>query len=335
MDNLSEPTRTPVRRGDSENIAATDNDGGSRAHKAITEKNLPRVMFQDDYPKEVLRGDIATAVMEPRVDLVRFLVKRFPETARTTDKTGDSLLHDAALVGAHEVIDVLVHELKLDVNQSNNSGETPLHIAASQGYVKAMERLMAQGADINKVDQSGDTPLHAAAAAWRHKPETCNFLLGQGASVDPRNGSNQTPLYVACQSGNDVVVETLLYHGADPNLWADGMSSPLHAAVEYYPGAEYLAMCRMLVAAGARMNHKRFDGWTPLHLAVDLGCAPLVKLLLQLGADPNIMNHEGNTPLQMALRTGDSVVLRTMVDHEGDIVIDFHMGVARGMLPST
>ncbi|RYP90107.1 hypothetical protein DL770_003799 [Monosporascus sp. CRB-9-2] len=333
MDNLSEHTSTPVRQDGSENIAATDNDGGSHTHKAITEKDLPRAMFQDDYPKEILRDDIATAVMQPRADIVRFLVKKFLETARATNETGDSLLHDAALLGEDEVIDVLVLELKLDVNQPNNSGETPLHIAASQGNVKAMERLMAQGADINKADQSGDTPLHAAA--WRHKSETCNFLLGQGASVDPRNGSNQTPLYVACQSGNDDVVETLLYHGADPNLWADGMSSPLHAAAEHYPGAEYLAICRMLVAAGAEMNHKRFDGWTPMHLAVDLGCAPLVKLLLLQGANPNIVNNEGNTPLQMALRTGDRVVLRVMVDHEGDNVIDFHMGEAREMLLST
>ncbi|RYP75773.1 hypothetical protein DL771_002260 [Monosporascus sp. 5C6A] len=211
MDNLSEQTRTPVRQHGSEKIAATVSGGGSPVCKAITEKGLPGEIFQDDYPKEILQGDIAAAVMQPRVDI-----------------TGDSLLHDAALVGAHEVIDVLVLELKLDVNQFNNSGETPLHIAASQGNAKAMERLTARGAHINKVDQSGDTPLHAAV--WRRKPEACNFILVQGASVDPRNGSNQTPLYVACQSGNYDVVETLLYHGADPNLWADGMSSPLHAA---------------------------------------------------------------------------------------------------------
>ncbi|RYP78614.1 hypothetical protein DL769_003175 [Monosporascus sp. CRB-8-3] len=181
-------------------------------------------MFQDDYPKEILRGDIAAAVMQPRVDIVRFLVKRSPETARTADKVGDSLHHDAALVGAHEVIDVLVFGLGLDVNQSNNSGETPIHIADSQGKVKVMERLMARGADMDKVDQSGDTPLYVAAAACRHKPEAYNFLLGQGASVDPRNGSNQTPLYLACQSENDDAVRSLLYHGADPNIWADRMT---------------------------------------------------------------------------------------------------------------
>ncbi|RYO92197.1 hypothetical protein DL762_001763 [Monosporascus cannonballus] len=198
MDSLSEHTRTSVRQDCSGDITATDNDGGSPAHRAITEKDPPtRVIFQDDYPKQILRGDIATAAI-----------------------------------------------------------------------------------------------------------------------------------------GSDNVAETRLYHGAGPDLWAGRMSSPAPRGGRILPRGKMPGGLSD-VAGGRCKNGSQEIRWLdPMRVAVDLGCAPLVKLLVQQGPGRNIASNEGDTPLQMALGTGDRVFLRVMTDHKGDDVIDFYMGGAGGRLPS-
>ena len=42
-------------------------------------------------------------------------------------------------------------------------GITPLHLAASHGYIKCVEILLNKGIDINGKDNDGDTALHRAA----------------------------------------------------------------------------------------------------------------------------------------------------------------------------
>ncbi|MCZ2838744.1 ankyrin repeat domain-containing protein [Modestobacter sp. VKM Ac-2985] len=43
------------------------------------------------------------------------------------------------------------------------------------------------------------------------------------------------------------------------------------------------------------------DGWTPLHLAVAAGHAPIVTALVEAGADPTARTEDGRTPLHLAL----------------------------------
>lgn len=56
-----------------------------------------------------------------------------------------------------------------------------------------------------------------------------------------------------------------------------------------------------LLAAGARVNARDKDGWTPLHMAVQSSKAPaVVEALLAAGADPAAEDKEGKTPWHYA-----------------------------------
>jgi hypothetical protein len=55
----------------------------------------------------------------------------------------------------------------------------------------------------------------------------------------------------------------------------------------------------ILCAAGARVNCRSNDGWTPLHLAALAGRADVVRVLLELGAEAAAVNNQGRTPIQM------------------------------------
>ena len=48
----------------------------------------------------------------------------------------------------------------VDVNAPQRNGWTALHVAAFNGNVAALERLIAAGADVNAGDKDDDAPLH-------------------------------------------------------------------------------------------------------------------------------------------------------------------------------
>ena len=68
---------------------------------------------------------------------------------------------------------------------------TPLHLAAYNGNIGAVELLLGAGADVASTRHPlRMTPLHAAAAAGHR--EVCARLLAAGAPVDARDGRGRT-----------------------------------------------------------------------------------------------------------------------------------------------
>jgi len=123
-------------------------------------------------------------------------------------------LHDAALEGHGEVIDVLLrHQAEIDVR--DQFGYTPLALAAWIGHLEVAVRLLQGGADPHARENDGCSILYIAARRGHAVIVEC--LLGAG--LDPQNGmvNGLTALHVAALNGHLNVVETLVYAGA--NLW--------------------------------------------------------------------------------------------------------------------
>jgi ankyrin repeat protein len=97
--------------------------------------------------------------------------------------TGNTLLHEAL-----SLQDVDMAQRLLDrppfatlVNFSNHKLDRPLHLAVECGDAALVERLVKLRADVNAVNQSGYSPLHMAA---RHvDPECAQVLLRLGANL--------------------------------------------------------------------------------------------------------------------------------------------------------
>ena len=91
-------------------------------------------------------------------------------------------LHLAAWYDLPNIVDLLLTK-GADPNKPAPYGWRPLHMARSHDVVKA---LLKAGADIDALDNSGRTPL-TIAAAWG-KPSVFAMLVNSGASIDAAGG---------------------------------------------------------------------------------------------------------------------------------------------------
>lgn len=78
---------------------------------------------------------------------------------------------------------------------SNLNKDTPLHVAAQEGSLSAIQQLLDYGAAINALNNDNETPLHLAA--YRNIFDTVKILLERGANTDIKNKFNQTPSALA------------------------------------------------------------------------------------------------------------------------------------------
>ncbi|KEY66954.1 hypothetical protein S7711_05074 [Stachybotrys chartarum IBT 7711] len=108
---------------------------------------------------------LALAVKSNHVAIVKLLVDAGTDV-NATDKAGETALHVAARYGHDECAKVIIEEsgekLNLDVPENTYSW-TPLHVAAVDGSLSVVKRLLDAGADASLPDSSGWTAKEHAA----------------------------------------------------------------------------------------------------------------------------------------------------------------------------
>lgn len=100
-------------------------------------------------------------------------------------------------------------------------------------------------------------------------------------------------------------IRTLIDHGADPNYRGEGSFPSILAALSTEREDRW-EIVEMLLAAGADIEQRGVNDWTPLHYAAARNDVRAVELLLAKGADPAARTRidELTTPLQEAERLG-------------------------------
>ncbi|XP_037405271.1 ankyrin-1-like [Triticum dicoccoides] len=212
---------------------------------------------------------------------------------------GNSALHLAAMEEKMDVCRYLVEDLRLDINQTNDNGETPLFLSAFFGRTVAAKYLLAHDADPKLGGKTG-SPLHAAA----HKEHQgiVNLLLSRGIDVDLPSPLG-TPLHLAATYGQDGTMKILLEHHADPNKVLNLDDTPLSMAIRPIPTAPVNCV-KLLIKAGADVDFTDSNGGSYVVLAATCGSAGIMNCLLEAGANPNIADEFGITPIEVAASQG-------------------------------
>ena len=75
-------------------------------------------------------------------DAVRRLLDDADTDVNETDSTGETPLHKACHAGELEIIELLLQKDGIDISSRSNNGQTPLHIVSKLGNVKAAKLIL-------------------------------------------------------------------------------------------------------------------------------------------------------------------------------------------------
>lgn len=124
--------------------------------------------------------------------------------------------------------------------------------AAERGNLKMIQNMIANRIDINQRDNLGNTPLIIAAVNGR--TDVMNALIRAGAQKDIKNDADESAIFAAINAGQVDSVRTLLKAGVNPNqreLYGLGGGRTLLMIATQNKNAEIV---KLLVEAGADLD---------------------------------------------------------------------------------
>ncbi len=139
------------------------------------------------------------------------------------------------------------------------TGDSPLLIAAESGDLPAISKYTAENSDINVRDACLWTPL--MKAALNGHTEAARKLIEAGADVNLLDKGGYSALMLAASNNHHEIVDLLLNSGANPN------------------------------------QQELTEGFTAMIWAAKLGHVATVKLLLNQGADQSFRDKDGKSAL--------------------------------------
>ncbi|KFP70703.1 PREDICTED: ankyrin repeat and SOCS box protein 3-like [Acanthisitta chloris] len=205
----------------------------------------------------------------------------------------------------------------MDFTEAYSDRCSAVGLAAREGNVEILRKLINQGYSIDVPDNRRWVPIHEAAA---HNSSECLKLLIDAAPSDDyihsRTFEGLCALHLSARHGSVECLHVLLEAGADLNNVTTEATTPLFLAVEN----KHTEVVKFLLQHGANVEGPHcWSGWNSLHQAAFQGSTEIMKVLLEKGASKNYRDDFGITPLFVAAQYGQLESLRLLVSHGADI----------------
>ncbi|NXJ85387.1 ASB3 protein, partial [Trogon melanurus] len=205
----------------------------------------------------------------------------------------------------------------MDFTEAYSDRCSAVGLAAREGNVKMLRKLIKQGYSIDVPDNRGWVPIHEAAA--HHSGECLRLLVHAAPSGDylkSKTFEGLCALHLSARHGSLEGVRVLLEAGVDPNEITTEGTTPLFLAVEN----RHADIVKFLLQHGASVEGSHsWSGWNSLHQASFQGCTEIMEVLLEKGASKECQDDFGITPLFVAAQYGKLESLRLLVSHGADI----------------
>jgi ankyrin repeat protein len=189
---------------------------------------------------------------------------------------------------------------------------TGLHAAAAKGDAAAVARLIKFGEMVDAVDDHRRTPLHVAAhlGHW----VAAQALLRNGAKPNALDAQRYDIVTIAAVNNDVPMLQVGLAGGCNPKNITSPYDGTALIAAAHLGHAEVV---RMLIAAGAPLDHVNNLGWTALIESIVLGDGArnhtdTLEALVKAGANVNLADRQGATPLALARQRGYAGMVRIL-----------------------
>ena len=271
------------------------------------------------------------------LDLTRMLL-RYGADPGARDRDGNTPLHLGASGKTGLAAAALLLQLRPDLQDRNNEGDTLLHAAAALGCTEWAFVLLEKGADPRVRNWRGEAPLHLAAR--NDLRDLAERLLDSGAGVNDTTVDGDTPLHMVAKgvpwAPHGASVPTLFRNisvGGNQSTQPIGLGDlDVRGYPDWPPDSVPGAAARALLRQGAEVNAHNKAGRTPLHCAlcalaaaraephypgVYERVASRLEVLLAAGANVGAVDANGDTPVHLAAQ-GLPDVLQMLLERGAD-----------------
>ena len=196
--------------------------------------------------------------------------------------------------------------------------EKNLLLAAIEGDVKRIERILAPNVDPSLIFFNGWSLLHIAA--HYNQSDLSQWLLERNVDVNIPNMHRATPLHICTYAGSDKVAELLV----DARARMDNPDAYgwLPLGIAAWHGFSDITL--KLINGGCDISQRGSNGQTALHYAAWNNYTDVVQLLMNSGASTSIANDDSFTPVDLAWQNQSLESLRLMAPQKYEALLD-HM----------
>lgn len=269
--------------------------------------------FEADQYDEYGYTPLLYAVRRDRKTLVELLLARDDVNPNSPGKRDPHLtsLMFACTYGYVDIVESLLQHPSIAINDSDRSGITPLMLAVKRGHKSIAASLLAKGAEMELKDTSGETALFYAVKYWG--TSMIELLLHHGANANVfSHGKGHTALVYAIIHKYEEISRLLIDIGNIEFIPIGNYDdSPL--AWAYETGKQ--GIIDLLLERGPYLEsgYEYENGLCLMHHAARRGHVGLVKLLVQRGFDPGPISWNGSTPFLFAAKEGKVVVAKLLL----------------------
>ncbi|KAK1515669.1 pfs domain-containing protein [Colletotrichum costaricense] len=240
------------------------------------------------------------------------VLTRILSAGKWTVNASQTPLHDALCRGDFDAAFQAAEDSSWALNQRNYEGNTPLHIAATQGHLNSVKHLVRLGCDINEANWTGCTALMLASKGGHIL--TVQYLIDAGSWVNATDRGGDTAMMIAATAGHDnlaAIIRSLIRAGASVNITdQQGFYAIHHLTSSYNKGRVIRESLRVLLEAGADIESRNRPGRTPLLVSIQSGDCRGTQCLIEAGAKTTYVTRDGWGLLHEAALYGTTKTLR-------------------------
>jgi ankyrin repeat protein len=207
---------------------------------------------------------------------------------------------------------------KLNINQPNIWGESPLMMAAQGCLVDCVRLLLAEGADRAVRQENQQVALHYAGLSSRgeRRQQTvallCQNSEGDHSHLNAQDEDGRPPLFDLLDDA--ICVEELIRNGANLNIQDNtGKNAYHHVCVQ--EESESLRTLMRLCPSPTIVTQKDHDGNTPLIEALKHGSTRAATILLNSDDVGDVYGGYGWAAVHYATKLGEPRLLEKILQH--------------------